>query len=223
MDTRPIGHSTSEQAAFIILSRVDLASVLENSAEEVPVYFREFNGLGEYCAEKKLAVKELPGISSSDAMLVSGYFNGCLGLFVDFVWASAASNRYRDAVKAKWELRDPGRTLPSNLHADHIVNRGSLKDLQAAGFDPWVMLFEVPWSANVGFGGRVERGRDQIAITESRINLNGLLLYKLFATDFPKSQDDFHKTLENIGGQINHEGWLKKVKEEMAPYMPGKI
>lgn len=62
------------------------------------------------------------------------------------------------------------------------------------------MLFEVPWSANVGFGGSVERGCDQMAITESRVNLNGLLLYKLFATDFPKSQEDFRKTLRNIGG-----------------------
>lgn len=145
-------------------------------------------------------MKEVSGISSSDAMLVSGYFNGRPGLFVDFVWASAASNKYRHAVKAKWGLRDSGRTLPSNLHVDHKVNRGSLKDLQAAGLDPWFMLFEVPWSANVCFGGGVERGRDQIAIAESRINLNGLLLYKLFATDFPKSQEDFHRTLKSIRG-----------------------
>lgn len=52
MDTRPIGHSTSEQAAFVIFSRVDLASVLENSAEEVPVCFSAFDGLEKYCAEK---------------------------------------------------------------------------------------------------------------------------------------------------------------------------
>lgn len=45
MDTRLIGHSTIEQAAFVIFSRMDLASLLENSAEEVPVCFRVFDGL----------------------------------------------------------------------------------------------------------------------------------------------------------------------------------
>lgn len=46
-------------------------------------------------------MKEVPGISPSDAMLVSGYFNGRPRLFVDLVWASAVRNKYRDAVKAR--------------------------------------------------------------------------------------------------------------------------
>ncbi|WP_180863483.1 hypothetical protein [Stenotrophomonas maltophilia] len=223
MNTRPIGHSTVEQASFVILSRVDLAALLENVNEEIPVFFRDFSDLEEYCAEKKLSLKEIPGISPEDAIMVSGNFNGRQGVFVDFVWAGARSKKYRDAVKAKWGMRDPGRDIPANMHVDHIVNRGCLKNFLAAGLNPWVMLFEVPWSSNVGFGCSIERGRDQIATTESRINLSGLLLYKLYATDFPKSKEDFCKTLKNIRGQILHEGWLNRVEEEITPYMPGKV
>lgn len=196
-----------------------MTTVLECFNQEVPVLFREFDDLEKYCLEKKLALQKIPGLCCSEAIIASGDFEGRRRHFVDFVWVKASSRKYRDAVKLKWNLRDPDRTFPADLHVDHIVNRGSLKAMQNAGVDPWVMLFEVPWSANVGFGSVVERGSDQVKTDERRINITGLLLYKLYATDFPKSQADFKQTLKNIREQILDEEWVKRIENEITPFI----
>jgi len=156
---------------------------------------------------------ELDGISSDDALLFIGDYSGNKDLHLEALWVRAKSNKYRDAFKAK-HRRANIMEAPSDLHADHIVNRASLMKLYE-NHDPWVMVFEVPASANIGIGSKIEKFLPLIPEDQTQQNLLPLHAFKLFATDMPKTKIEFDQVMTSIDGQIMLKDFVDKVRAEV--------
>ena len=196
----PLGMLRDQSVAPVLFSRIDLISLLEHTSH-VSVMHRTFCSLKKISELQSLNLSKLSDVPESEAVLVSGNFGGN-GPYVSFVWARAKSSQYRKALNARL-LTSKITALPmaSNLHADHIVNRASLRDLYEQ-HDPWVMLFEVPDSANSGFGSLVERVLPRYPDNTSQVLVEPLHLFKLFCTDLPRNKVDLKIVMKHIQGQV---------------------
>lgn len=160
---------------------------------------------------------ELEGINSEDALLFIGYYGGSRALFLEALWVRAKSKKYRDALKAKHQ-RAKNPAPPSDLHADHIVNRASLKAIYES-HDPWVMIFETPASANSGAGSKIEKFLPPIPDQVSQVFLTPLHAFKLFATDMPKTKDEFDLVMSFIDKQICDKDYVSEIKSEIEKHL----
>ncbi|MCL7715799.1 hypothetical protein [Stenotrophomonas mori] len=214
---RPFGIVASEQATSIAVARFDLTPFI-SAGIPFPVMHRSAHSLRVIADTTGLSVSPLLDDSGEDAVRVHGYFNNRRELKIDAVWVKASSAKYRTALAQRnltGGLID--QRLPSGLHADHIVNRASLRALLAAGHAPWLMLFEVPAAANSGFGALVERHLPPFDETTPQIHLGPEHIFKLYATDWPRNRNEFEKALKDIADQVHNPRIVADIRTRFAP------
>lgn len=206
-----------DQASSIIFARMDVTCLIEHGIP-VPVYFRSYSHLHRYCRTTGLTIKKVPRVSIQNAVRVIGENHGH---FQDFLWVRAKAKNYRKALR--FRNFSAGLTpdgLPNGLHADHVVNRSSLKQVVFNGHDPWIMLFAVPNSSNSGFGFAVERHLPELDPNVERLNLSPLMCFKLYASVWPKNKRELKIILVSIKGQfLNQNSWLAQIFWSIRPYV----
>lgn len=220
MSEREFGHLQSAQARSIAIGRMDLTMFLQQNIP-VSVMHRSVGSLKLASESTFLTVEPIDGVGEEHALRVKG--NYCLrpDLVVDAVWVNAASTKYRKALEERnltANLIDA--KLPSGLHADHIINRASLKDLIDAGLEPWVMMFEVPASANTNFGAKYEKRLPKVTRETSQIFLGPPQIFKLYVTDWPKDHAQYLRALEQIRNQICNDDIIKGIRKAVGRLFP---
>ena len=209
---KPVAIIQSNQSAHVAIARSDITAFIENKVP-LPIMHRSLESLKRCMDLMCMKQVELEGISSEDALLFIGNYGGNSALFLEALWVRAKSKKYRDAFKAKHQ-RANNSPPPSDLHADHIVNRASLKALYES-HDPWVMIFETPASANSGVGSKIEKFLPLIPNQESQVFLTPLHTFKLFATDMPRTKIEFDQVMSSIDGQICDKDYVSEIKSEI--------
>ena len=210
--SKPLSHLNSNQVAHVAIARSDITAFIENSVP-LAIMHRSLSSLEQCMSASKMQRCELKGISSKDALLFVGDYCGNKALPLEALWVRAKSHKYRDAFHAKHQ-RANNTTAPSDLHADHIVHRASLKQIYER-HDPWVMIFETPASANSGVGSKIEKFLPLIPDHVTQVFLAPLHAFKLFATDIPKTKIEFDQVMASIDGQILTKDFVAEIKNEI--------
>jgi hypothetical protein len=210
--SKPISHLHLNHATHVAIARADITAFIENDVP-LPIMFQSRCLLEKCMNENSMIEVKLKGIKREEALLFKGNYNGNSALPLEALWVQAKSNKYRKAFHAKHKLANI-EVATSSLHADHIVNRAILKHLYK-NHDPWVMVFETPASANSGVGASIERNLSAIAAEVEQIFLDPLHAFKLFATDMPKTKDEFDAVMKSIDGQIQNKKFVEKMKCEI--------
>jgi hypothetical protein len=212
---RPIGILKEDAVRVVGLFRFNLVNLIEAAGYwNIAVAYKDVGRLCDELADEFVCeFRKIPGVDPLDAFWAYG--RDTPGNRYDFIWVRAGWRGYRKAMQGKARFAKmlspktdaqgnpiPGPLkLPPDLHADHVINRASLK---ATGSDAWVMLCEVPASANSGFGSMVERFSAPVDFSaRTRIDLDPLLAFKLWATDMPKTPAEFEAVMEHITGQFD--------------------
>jgi hypothetical protein len=218
MTDKPFGVVKESHARSIAFGRFDLAQFLEREPPvPVSVMHRSFQSLKKTSELTNLKVEKIEGISESDAVRVHGRYCRNPALYVDAVWVNAASKRYRAALEERAiaaNLLDA--KMDGKLHADHVVNRASLKEM-IGKHQPWVMMFAVPASANTNFGVNVERQLKPFGEDTGQLFMDESHIFKLFMTDWPRNAAEFNLALEQIQGQIRSEKWVNAIRARFGP------
>ena len=195
------------------IARSDVVAFIEAKVD-LPIMHRSRKSLLDTMEAMSMGKHVLEGIDENDALLFIGNYSGRSGPFLEALWVRAKWKKYRSAFIAKHK-RANNEPPKSDLHADHIVNRKSLEALYEK-HDPWVMIFEVPASANRGMGAKVERFLPRVGENQSQVHLGPLHAFKLFATDMPKSKGDFERVMAAIEGQILDTTYVQSIREAVA-------
>jgi hypothetical protein len=212
MTEREFGHLKAAQARSIGIGRMDLTVFLERNID-IPVMHRSVDSLKLVSTTLGLTVEPINRVSKEHALRVTGAYCSQPDLVVDAVWVNAASTKYRKALEERnLKANRIDAKLPSDLHADHVINRASLADMIDAGYEPWVMMFEVPASVNTNFGATYETHLPPFKPETPQITLGPAQIFKLYVTDWPKDHAQFLQALEQIRGQICNDGIIAGIQ-----------
>lgn len=182
-------------------SRMDITCMIEHG-EPVPALFGTRDDLVAWASTKQLDVIPLFGKHGLDAVRVAGNLplskHNAL-LYVDLVWVRASWSGYRKALVQRSRISGYGKGLSNQVHADHVVSRGRLKNIPSA----WVLLFEVPEHANSVFGSLIERHLPVLPATTRRYDLTGLEVFKLYCEAMPGTKvSTFEEALARVHTQF---------------------
>jgi hypothetical protein len=217
LNMKPFGMLCDDESRCVSIPRFDLSIFIEKSIP-FPVLHRSIQSLRAVNAVSGLSDEPLSGGSNTDAIRVVGDYCGNRELHIDSVWVRAKSSRYRKALQRRnltANLIDS--RLPSTIHADHVVSRASLRVMDSRGHDPWVLMFEVPASANTNFGSKIERHLPKVSPNSGQLHLLPAHIFKLYMTEWPRSRAEFDAVLDNISRQIRNDGVVSQIRQDFAP------
>ena len=107
----------------------------------------------------------------------------------------------------------------STLDADHVVNKGSLKDLG----DAWVLMAPVHADINRGYGAKVEKHLPKYVPDKKFLELSPLVAFKLFASFMPTSPRELEQAMMLVSGQLGATGELDVVIKTMYEEMKKRL
>lgn len=213
---KPHGHIKESHVSSIAIARFDITAFVGKEIIPFAVMHRRFQSLKNISEMTGLVVEAIDNVDKRDAVRVHGNYNHNPNLHIDSVWVAAASNKYRKALQERgFSANLISQKFPSDLHADHVLNRASLIDMMKKGHEPWLLLFEVPGSANTNYGNLVERHLPAFSPDAGQAHLSPIQLFKLLCTDWPKSKENFEESLRQITAQGVNEEWVAQIREQL--------
>lgn len=190
------------QASIIVNARLDLATYEEGFNTMPPAMFSNWADLQSWACRNGLKLKFIDN-SKDNIVLITGEFN-CGNYRIPYrqLWAKAAYKPYRNPWITFHEKADKlSRPRFSTLHADHVISKGRVLYNNP---DAWVMLFPVPGGSNSPFGSLVEKKLAKLPpIGSSGYSIDGLVGFKIFSSEYPRTASELQEQLKAIGGQVS--------------------
>ena len=195
MPTDPSPLLQSVKAVQILAdAHLDIVCHLEQTGEPPPAYFRTRRLLEEWAARPDLP----PARGNKHALVLRGWKRTEDVRFgFTQVWVRSRYTRYRNRMKSLYaEAFQASRSDFDDIHADHVINRGSVSD------DAWVQLFPVPARVNRAFGPRVEKFLPSVDPRVDSMVLPPLIFFKLFCRAVPQSEQGWNEAIRHVRDQI---------------------
>lgn len=215
-------------SSVIAGARSDLASLLSERRQLVPLFFDTFRDLKDWADGQRYLVEPLRGqLDSSHSMSKQPcdrktwaqlrgvrvqHFPGstknivrvrCKHNSYDQLWVRASWEYYREAFRSWHRLRDelPAELDLSTLNADHVVSKAVLQALNKP--NAWVMLFPVEAHANQFFGSLLERKIAAGSLRMDVCDIQLLSIFKMFSTKMPRNETELDAALADVKPQLS--------------------
>lgn len=223
MSRKYLGNKISDGQASIVLSaRLDLATYEEGFKATLPAMFAKWTDLQSWAETNDFRMKFVPN-SMDKIVEVKGQFTcGNYKMPYRQLWAKADYKPYRDPwANFHGKTDKVSRPRLTSLHADHVISKERVLPNNP---EAWVMLFPVPGGSNSPFGSLVEKGLPDLPpISTEGYLIDGLVGFKLFSNEYPRTAAELQEQLKAIGGQVSPELHQKITNEIMAIWQPKKI
>lgn len=192
--------------------RLDLSATFEEE-HKTPVYFKTKELLFRFVSECRFKAEIIRDLSDTEALYIVGGADSAYPYGLVWVAANLEQIKVRKAlVNTIVDAYHLDESDLSVVHADHLFNRASVKDIP----DAWLLLFPTVADVNWKSGFKLEKGL-RVDPKVDEVELTPLHVFKMLSNFWPRNREEFEEGMKIISGQNLIPGMEERIRQYVGP------